>query len=323
MIDRTVLITGGNSGLGLECARALSQETPGWHVVIASRDAQRSQQVVDELRAAATGPVEARSLDLGALADTRRFAATLLADLGSGALPPLCALVCNAGLQFTDRQATVDGFEATFAINHLGHYLLTHRLLGALQAPGRILFVGSGTHDPAERTGMPHPRYRGARSLADPNDDGGDADPGRFGRRAYSTSKLCNALCAYELSRRLETSGLSRPAAPITVNVFDPGLMPGTGLGRHYPAWMQVIWRNVLPVLTVLPKVNSTRTSGRNLAWLASDPSLEETTAQYFRARRAVPSSKASYDRELQRDLWEGSAALVGLTPEESPLAVG
>jgi NAD(P)-dependent dehydrogenase (short-subunit alcohol dehydrogenase family) len=157
-IDRTAVITGGNSGLGLECARALLQQQPAWHVVIASRNRERSEAAVADLRGGgATGTVEARALDLGSLADVRRFADTFLADLRGAALPPLRALVCNAGLQFTHRATSADGFEATFAVNHLGHYLLTHRLVGALVPPARIVFVGSGPHDPAERPGMPHP----------------------------------------------------------------------------------------------------------------------------------------------------------------------
>ncbi|HSP99727.1 MAG TPA: SDR family NAD(P)-dependent oxidoreductase [Candidatus Dormibacteraeota bacterium] len=321
-IDRTALITGGNSGLGLECARALLQQQPAWHVIIASRGRERSEVAVDDLRASGgPGTVEARALDLGSLADVRRFADGLLADLRGAALPPLRALVCNAGLQFTHRAVSADGFEATFAVNHLGHYLLTELLLGALVPPARIVFVTSGTHDPAERTGMPHPSYRGARALADPTADGGDADPGRFGRRAYSTSKLCNVLCTYELSRRLEASGLSQPDAPITVNAFDPGLMPGTGLGRDYPGWLRFVWRYVLPVMTLLPKVNSTRTSGRNLAWVVSDPGLEHTTAKYFRSRRAVPSSRDSHNEAWARELWEESAALVGLAAHETAFA--
>ncbi len=322
-IDRTAVITGGNSGLGLECARALLQQRPAWHVVIASRSRERSEAAVADLRASGgPGTVETRSLDLGALADVRRFADTLLADLRSAALPPLRALVCNAGLQFTHRATSADGYEATFAVNHLGHYLLTHRLLGALVPPARIVLVGSGTHDPAERTGMPHPNYRGARALAEATADGGDADPGRFGRRAYSTSKLCNLLFAYELSRRLQASGLSKPDAPITVNAFDPGLMPGTGLGRDYPGWLRVVWNYVLPVMTLLPKVHSARTSGRNLAWVVSDPALEHATAQYYRRRQAIPSSKDSYDAALARELWDESAPLVGLDADETPLPV-
>ena len=319
-IDRTALITGGNSGLGLECARALLAQQPAWHVIIASRDRARSEAAVEELQGGRSGcTVEARGLDLGSLADVRRFAGELLDDLRTAAVPPLRALVCNAGLQFTKRAVSSDGHEATFAINHLGHFLLTNLLLGALVPPARIVFVSSGTHDPAERTGIPHPRFRGVRALADPRDDGGDADPGRFGRRAYSTSKLCNVLCTYELARRLEADCRSRPDARITVNAFDPGLMPGTGLGRDYPPWLQFIWRNVLPALTLLPKVNSARTSGRNLAWLASDPTLEHTTATYFRLRQAIPSSRDSYNETWARELWDDSAALVGLATAAAP----
>ncbi|MBM4266721.1 MAG: SDR family NAD(P)-dependent oxidoreductase [Deltaproteobacteria bacterium] len=314
----TVLITGGNSGLGLACADAIVRAAPSRTIVLASRDLERSRAAARALRERHPEVrIEARALDLGSLADVRAFAERFSAELRAADVPPLRALVLNAGLQFTRRTRSLDGFEATFAVNHLGHYLLAHLLLPWLAAPARIVFVSSGTHDPAQRTGMPAPRYRGARKLADPDDDGGDASEALFGRRAYTTSKLCNVLCAYELSRRLEACGRSIPEAPITVNAFDPGLMPGTGLARDYAGWQRALWRFVLPALRVLPKVNSTQASGAALARLVVDESLDGTTRQYFEGMRAIPSSELSYDLELARELWEESASLTGLAAAE------
>jgi NAD(P)-dependent dehydrogenase (short-subunit alcohol dehydrogenase family) len=203
MSDGTILLTGGNSGLGLECAKVLVRAPGDRHIVIASRDEGASAGVIDSLRGSAATHIEARRLDLGELADARRFADALCADLGAARLPPLRVAIFNAGLQFNARERSKDGFEATFAVNHLGHFLLTQLLIDAFEAPARIIFVSSGTHDPDQRTGMPEPIPRPAAELADADADTGD-DEGTFGRRAYTTSKLCNVLCAYELSRRLE-----------------------------------------------------------------------------------------------------------------------
>jgi len=321
MGEHTVLLTGGNRGLGLECARALVRNDPSLHLVIASRDAVRSQETVASL-SGAEARIEARPLDLGSLADVRRFSDALGSDLEAGRLPPLHAAIWNSGVQFSTCRRSEDGFEATFAINHLGHYLLTHRVLRHLAAPARIVFVSSGTHDPAQTTGMPHPRYRGARALANPDDDGGDPGPAAFGRRAYTTSKLCNVMCAYELSRRLEASGLSREGEPITVNAFDPGLMPGTGLARDYPGWQKLLWFSVFHLLRVLPNVNSVAASGRALARLITDPQLSGTTRRYFEGLREIPSSRESYLEDPARELWVESAGLVGLREEETPLPI-
>jgi hypothetical protein len=228
---------------------------------------------------------------------------------------------CNAGLQFTHRATSADGFEATFAVNHLGHYLLTHRLVGALVPPARIVFVGSGTHDPAERTGMPHPNYRGARALADATADGGDADPGRFGRQSYSTSKLCNVLFAYELSRRLRRAASRRRTRRSPSTRSTPASCPARG--SAVTTGMAAGRVELRPARADPPAQSAQRpTSGRNLAWVVSDPSLEHTTAKYFRRREAIPSSKESYDGALAKELWEESAPLVGLEPDESALSM-
>ena len=192
--DKTVIVTGGNSGLGFETARAIVQKGEGWHVVIAGRSRERCQEAADRLsHEIATASIEAMVLDLASISAVRSFAS----DLSAGNRPPLRALVCNAGVQHVGAtQRTEDGFEATFGVNHLGHFLLANLMLPHLIAPGRIIFVSSGTHDPSQRTGMPAPLLRDARSLAAPDDEEEASHrPGFVGRRRYSTSKLCNVLC--------------------------------------------------------------------------------------------------------------------------------
>jgi NAD(P)-dependent dehydrogenase (short-subunit alcohol dehydrogenase family) len=150
---------------------------------------------------------------------------------------------------------------------------------------------------------MPHPQYTSAEELAHPPAGTPAADEGR---RRYTTSKLCNVLFAYELDRRLEHG-----ARGITVTVFDPGLMPGSGLARQYSPLAKFAWRYVFPVLRVLPNVNSTRVSGRRLAALAVDPAFDAVTGTYFEGAKAIRSSADSYDQELARDLWDTSERLV------------
>lgn len=289
----TVLITGGTGSLGRETARILARA--GRTVVITGRTASA------ETAAALGEHVVGLPLDLGSLADVRRFAA----DLVARDLPPLHAVVCNAGIQTVSGTATTaDGFEQTFGVNHLAHFLLVRELLPHLSAPGRIVFVASGTHDPAKHTGMPAPGYTDARSLAFARPDGNEA-PSLAGRRRYTTSKLCNVMTTYELARRLDTPG-------ITVNAFDPGLMPGTGLARDYSPVQAFAWRYVMPALTIVPglNINTPRRSAAALARLVLDPALAGTTGRYFEGRREIKSSKDSYDRARSAELWETSVEL-------------
>src|SRR5689334_4646424 len=124
--SRTVVITGGNSGLGFACARAILESPHGapWRVVLACRDEGRAQVAVDQLTrgAGVAGEGEAMSLDLASLASVRAFAVELTKRLSTGTTPPLHAVVCNAGINpGTTKAVTADGFDSTFGINHLGH----------------------------------------------------------------------------------------------------------------------------------------------------------------------------------------------------------
>ncbi|MCP9271033.1 SDR family NAD(P)-dependent oxidoreductase [Mycolicibacterium arenosum] len=295
MTTRTVIVTGANAGLGLECARNLLERDDSWHVVLAVRNPELGTAAIAELGAPERCSVI--RVDLASLASVRDFV-TAFAAAG---LPPLHAVVCNAGLQTTTTKFTADGVEMTFGVNHLGHFELVTGLLDHLAAPGRIVVVASGTHDPQKFTGMPHPDYTSAEDLAYPA-----ADASADGRRRYTTSKLCNVLFAYELDRRL-----GRGARGITVTAFDPGLMPASGLARDYSPAMRLVWRIIGPMLRVLPNVNTTRTSGRRLAALAVDPAFEGVTGRYYEGVKEIRSSPDSYDEAKAADLWRTSERLV------------
>jgi NAD(P)-dependent dehydrogenase (short-subunit alcohol dehydrogenase family) len=145
---------------------------------------------------------------------------------------------------------------------------------------------------------MPDPRYTCAAELAHP-----DESTSPDGRRRYTTSKLCNMLYAYELDRRIDDE--------VTVNAFDPGLMPGSGLARDYSPMGRLAWRYLFPALRVLPGVRSTRASGRYLAALVTDARFDGVSGQYFAGPKPIRSSADSFDRDKARDLWETSEALL------------
>ncbi|MFD4353756.1 SDR family NAD(P)-dependent oxidoreductase [Nocardia sp. NPDC058518] len=289
--DRTVVVTGGTSGLGYECARNLARD-PRNTVVITGRDAIRTREL------AATIGAHGMALDLASRPSIGAFAA----DLAAADLPPLFGLVCNAGVQFTRRTLTADGIEATFATNHLGHLRLVLDLLDHFTAPARIILVSSGTHDPDQFTGMPHPLHATARELAYPPPPTESAQ--RDARRRYATSKLANLQTAYHLARELAPRD-------ITVNAFDPGLMPGTGLARDASAFQRLSWKTIARALVVLPGVRTARGSGADLAWLAAATDRAGITGQYLVRRTPVRSSAASYDEPVQQALYRDSLELL------------
>jgi len=304
-LERTFIVTGGNAGLGFETANVIALDQDAM-VVIACRNLQLGREAVARLTAYG-GHAAFLPLDLASQASIREFAEAYR----NAGLPPLKGIICNAGMQNVAAPTkTIEGYELTFAVNHLGHYLLTRLLLDEMVQDGRITFISSGTHDPAERIPVPSAVYENAETVAH------DFEPSRnSGLRRYATSKLCNIYCTYELSRRLSASGDPRLAS-IKVNAIDPGLMPATGLTRSYPAPLQWVARNVLPLLRLVnDNVHLPATSAKRVAAIT----IGEDAApggRYFSNGKAVRSSEASYDEGKARELWISSATMTGLPTE-------
>jgi NAD(P)-dependent dehydrogenase (short-subunit alcohol dehydrogenase family) len=320
MRERTVVITGGNTGLGYACAAALlaSKDDVPWRVILACRSHERGQEAASRLErtAGAHGHVEAMTLDLASLASVRVFASELAARVGSGEIPPPYGLVCNAGVQsWTTRSFTADGFEATFGVNHLGHFLLVKLLLPVLNRSARIVVVASGVHDPTNNWGLPAPAWNDTASLCK-GKLGAEAAYDKavaYGQRLYTTSKLANIYFTYALARRLPPG--------ITANAFDPGLTPGTGLTRDAPAPIRFIAKHILPRAIPLLRhhyknsnVHSLEDSGRSMARLLIDPELAGTTGKYYQEWRQVSSSPESYDEARAEELWEASKTITGVS---------
>ncbi len=286
MIGKTVLITGGTSGIGVETARALAGL--GASVVIVSRNEARCATVVEQLRAETDNPQVAYiAADLSSLAGIRAAAQQFL-----NSHDRLDVLINNAGGIFMSRQVSADGLEMTFALNHMGYFLLTTLLLEVLQtsAPARVVNVSSNAH-------------RGATlDLTDLQ-----MEKRYSGFAAYARSKLMNILFTYELARRLEGTG-------VTANALHPGFVATSfGLNNGSP------WRELI---RLTQRFGLTPAAGaRTSIFLASSPAMAGVTGRYFVREREVRSSPITYDRELAARLWEVSAALAGLR-EGSPVTL-
>ncbi|MBX2802099.1 MAG: SDR family NAD(P)-dependent oxidoreductase [Myxococcales bacterium] len=289
-MSKSVLITGATRGLGAALSQQLTER--GWSVTSTSRRIRESSD--------AWVPLDLADLDqVRALADRWQRE-----ERG-----PIDVLICNAGVQHgTLAERSAQGFEQTFAVNHLAHFLLVQVMRPFLAEDATVVFVASGTHDPAERTGMPHPRIEPLEQLATPAPTPSQSDR-TAGLRAYTTSKLCNVLCGYELERRLRAEGAS-----VSVQLYDPGLMPGSGLVRHHPGWFQWLWRVLIPVARhfarriVLPEQ-----SAAILSNLLDDPAFRHGPTRYWSVGEVVESSETSRDPALAARLWTLSAALTAL----------
>jgi NAD(P)-dependent dehydrogenase (short-subunit alcohol dehydrogenase family) len=300
MVDKTIVITGGNAGLGYQSAKRVAATGPEYHVVLACRSAARGKTAAETLRTETGNPnVTSMEIDLASLASVRAFADTF----SRAALPPLFAVVCNAGISAAGvpgRPRTADGVETIFGVNHLGHFLLANLLIGQMVAEGRIVFVTSDLHDPPAFFPV-KVRYEGAMAIAD----------GGPGMRQYCVSKLCNVYCAYEMARLVS----NKAGWHITVNAFNPGAMTDTGFaapsGNALARGATRVIGGVIGKL--IGKQSTSAKSGADLAALVTDPAYSDMTGKYFDRGVETRSSALSYDLDNARELWEVSAKLCGL----------
>lgn len=313
----TVLITGGHGGIGLECSKLLASHYR-MNLLLAGRSLERMEPVARELQTTYGVKVHTIKLDTSSLESVRSAAAECRALLDKGAVDSLQAIICNAGVRLNGPVTySGEGYEETFATNCLGHFLLVELLLDRMESHGRIVFTTSGTHDPDTVDG----RMVGAAIEPDAvalANDGKDKKPLPSGVR-YSTSKLCNILYAYELSRRLKRSG-----SAIAALAFDPGSTPGTGFLRSMPKPVQ--WLGGSALMPWIARrigitIGSIAFSGASLAKVALDPAYADGAGKYFQSNDGrlieTKSSKMSYDEQLALKLWNDSKLLAHLEPSE------
>jgi NAD(P)-dependent dehydrogenase (short-subunit alcohol dehydrogenase family) len=280
MTGKTVVITGGNSGIGLETAVALAKA--GARTVITARDRSRGEAAVADIKArSGRDDVELVVFDLGSIASTRDGAAAVLARCAR-----IDVLVNNAGVVLSDRRQTVDGLEETFAVNHLGPFVLTELLLERIKdsAPARIVNVASTAH-------------KGARKGLDFGDLQSTSAYG--GMQVYSKTKLANIYFTTELARRLEGSG-------VTVNCLHPGTV-ATGYGRDGDSSGVLAFG----LKVIKPFILSAEKGARTSIYLASSPDVANVTGKYFVKCKARNPSATARDDAAAKKLWTVSEEIV------------
>ncbi|NIS82543.1 MAG: SDR family NAD(P)-dependent oxidoreductase [Anaerolineales bacterium] len=275
---KVIMVTGGTSGIGKVGAMALAKHCVS--LILVGRNVEKGAAAVEEIKRESDNPnVEFMSTDLSSQDEVRR-----LVEGFQKRHDRLDVLVNNAGAFFLRRKESVDGIEMTFALNHLGYFLLTHLLQDTIRAsaPARIINTASGAHH-------------------DTVIDFDDLQARRKYRmyKRYAESKLANVLFTYELARRLE-------ATEVAVNAFHPGFV-ATHIGENN-GWFV---RLVKPLINL--RAGSPEEGADTLVYLAISPEVAGVTGKYFYKRKAVPSSPNSYDETLADRLWRVSAELTGI----------
>ncbi len=267
MNPKTILITGATDGIGKQSALELARQ--GHHIVVHGRNETRAKQVVADIQRATKNPrVEFVLADFAALGDVRTLADTIRQHY-----PRLDILINNAGVFMPSRTLTRDGYEMTFQVNHLAHFLLTNRLVEKIKssAPARILHVSSGLHRGGN---IEWDNLQGEKQYS--------------GYDAYARSKLANVLFAYALAEKLGN-------AQVTSNALHPGVIRTKLLRAGWGGG------------------NDLSRGAETIVYCATAPELESVTGRFFDNKRETASSSLSHDKNLQRAFWDRSAQWVGL----------
>lgn len=276
---KTALVTGATNGIGFITARELAKA--GMKVLLHGRDAARGLDAVARIWSAVPGAdVTYVEADFADLASVRKLAASL-----TETVPRLDVLVNNAGAIFARREVSAQGYELTFAVNHLAPFLLTNLLLGSLKAaaPARIVNVASRAH-------------RG------PQIDFSDINlvTGYWPGRAYQTSKLANILFTRALARRLEGTG-------VTANCLHPGVVR-THFAQDKGGIIGIGFRLLSPLF--IPAEDGAKTS----LYLSLSPDVASVSSTYFDKCAPLEPSRMARDDSAAEALWTLSAEMVGLT---------
>lgn len=278
MKGKVVLITGATSGIGRATAVVLAGL--GADLILVGRSDERLRTLGEELtRTTGNRTVRTMRCDLSSMDEVRRLASEF-----KSANRKLDVLINNAGLILGERKLTVDGYEYTFALDHLAPFLLTNLLLDELTvaAPSRVVTVSSAAH----RTGRMH-------------FDDLMLEKGWTPFKAYSQAKLANVLFTYELARRLQGTG-------VTANCVHPGGVR-TNFGHELGGAMKI------GMAIFRPFMISPEKGARTSIYLASSPDVEGISGKYFVRSRPSESSRESYDVDEAKTLWEMSERLTRL----------
>ena len=278
MKDKVVIVTGATDGIGLVTAHELA--AMGAEVIVVGRNAEKGRGVVADIKSSSGNEkVELMVADLSSMEEVRK-----LANEFKSKYKRLDVLVNNAGAVFQKRSESADGFEMTFALNHLNYFLLTNLLLETIKAsaPARIINVSSGAH---------HGEEINFEDLQNQNNYNGLS--------VYGQSKLANILFTKALAKRLE-------GIDVTTNAIHPGFV-ATRFGRNNGGLMGLF----MPIAHLFARTPAQ--GAETLVYAASSPEVENVSGEYFVDSAVAPSSAASKDMEAAERLWQLSAEMVGL----------
>jgi NAD(P)-dependent dehydrogenase (short-subunit alcohol dehydrogenase family) len=278
MKGKTVVITGGTSGIGEIAAEQLAQR--GARIVLIARDTSRGEATLRRLQESAPGLAHAvHYADLAQISEMHRVAAEIARQE-----PRIDVLINNAGAVFGSRRLMEDGLEQTFALNHMAYFVVTEGLRERLQAsaPARIVNTASGAH-------------RGARL----DFDDLQSAKGFGAMQAYRRSKLCNILFTRELARRLHGTG-------VTANCLRPGFV-ATRFSDHSGGVLSR-FMGLAKLFALSPEKGA-----ETLVYLASSPAIAEMSGEYFYKCRPIAPSQEALDDRAALLLWEHSAALASV----------
>ena len=283
MSGKICMVTGATSGIGEATAFALAKQ--GADVVVVGRNPRKGADTVSKIKSkTGNSSVKFMLADLSSQKDIHR-----LAEQFKSNYQRLDVLVNNAGGKFLSRQETVDGYEMTFALNHLAYFMLTNLLFVPLKASGkaRIINVSSGAHSGCLKINFDDLQFK----------------KGYIGKKAYEHSKLANILFTYELARRLKGTG-------IIVNAVHPGgVITNFCKNNGWVSWAKHVVAHLLARNLVGP-TEGAKTS----VYLATSPDVEGVSGRYFSNLKETHSSNASYDEDAARRLWDASLELTGLS---------
>lgn len=295
-----IVMTGGTSGLGAVAAKNILQ-VPNCKLLLGYR----SNKVNNAVHI---------PLNLKSLQSVRDFASDVIQKIGTDKIN---VLICNAGMNYpTVDTRTKDGFETTFAVNHLAHYLLIHLLMPHLAKNAKIVLTTSGTHNPAEGSRAAPPKHANVQWLGHPEKDETLSESTKTNaERAYASSKLCNLLTARYINTLPQAQTYNWEAV-----AYDPGPTPGTGLAQNLSLPMRLLWKLfTIRALRkrVLPKSNSIGDAGRALADIALGK-IELPNGKEYAALRSgnmtfpLPSDLAG-DDEVMEKVWRDSKEILHL----------
>ena len=279
-MEKTAVVTGASSGIGAAAAAALAQR--GYRIVALGRSRERMEGSVARIRAGAPDArVDTVFGDLAVMADAARMAREIAA-----LTPRIDLLILNAGGHLSAREETVDGLEASFAGNHLGHFLLTTRLLPLLPRHQGVQIIATSS--------VGH-------KMTGPIDwDDLQSRKHYQASRVYGFAKLCNILFTRELATRLAGDG-------IVANAVHPGVIASNFLTTT-PGYMRAVLRLITPLM------GTPEAGADTIVWLATDPAAAGETGGYWAKRKPAAMSAQAADPANAHRLWAESERLIAQT---------